>query len=161
MIRGLQLTFACLVAAWTILPLTARAQDPTKELKTIATAKDRARSSSFGPFWIKRPGVVIRSAEELVALTNKAASAKDVTVQKAMENELAKLLKVDAIDWSKQTVLGIIGESFESLKCDGKVLTATFVPYDETVTRAIPPTPKVLVLIDRVEGEVKFVPKKK
>jgi hypothetical protein len=29
------------------------------------------------------------------------------------------------------------------------------------VTRAIPPTPKVLVLCERFEGEVKFVPKKK
>jgi hypothetical protein len=153
--------FRGLIAAWVLLPAMVFAQDPTKELKSIATAKDRERTSNFGPFWVKRPGVIIRSAEDLVGLTNNPKAAKDPMVQKGMEAVLAKLLKVESIDWSKHMVLGVIGESFESLKIDGKVLTAMFVPFNETVTRAIPPTPKVLVLIERFEGEVKFVPTKK
>jgi hypothetical protein len=58
-------------------------------------------------------------------------------------------------------VLGVIGTDFDSLKSDGKVLTATFIPFNEPLTRAIPRTPKTLVLIERCAGEVKFVPKKK
>jgi hypothetical protein len=77
-----------------------------------------------------------------------------------MDVELAKLLKVDAVDWRKHIVLGVIGQGFDSLKYDGKVLTATYVPFKEPLTRLIPPTPKVLVLIERFEDEVKFVPKK-
>ena len=78
----------------------------------------------------------------------------------ALETELTKLFKVDAIDWNKQIVLGVIGEGFDSLNTDGKVLTATFVPYKEPPGRGVPRTPKFLVLIERFEGEVKFVKKK-
>jgi hypothetical protein len=81
-------------------------------------------------------------------------------VQKEMEAELAKLLKVNAIDWSKQMVLGAIATRLVSLKTDGKVVTATFIPYQEPLARRIPPTPKFLVLIERFEGEVRFNPKK-
>lgn len=139
----------------------ANRADDARELKTIAAAKDSSRTSSFGPFLLTRTGLVLRSAEELVALTSKAKTAKDPAVQKEMEAELVKLLKVDKIDWSKQIVLAVIGEGFDSLKTDGKVLTASFVPFNEPLTRLIPPTPKVLVLAERFEGEVKFVPKKK
>jgi hypothetical protein len=158
MSRGPQLCVACLVAAWVILPATTRGED-AKELETIATAKGNSRSASIGSFQLKRDGVVIRSAEELVALTSQAKSAKDPEVQKEMEAELAKLLKVDGIDWSKQTVLGVIG-GFDSLKIDDKVLTATYVPFKEPGGRVVPETPKILVLTERFEGEVKFVPKK-
>lgn len=103
---------------------------------------------------------MIRSAEELVALTDKAKSAKDPAVQKEMVAELAKLLKVDAIDWNKQIVLGVIGEGFDSLNTNGKVLTVTFIPFKERVGRSVPPAPKVLLLIERFEGEVQFVKKK-
>jgi hypothetical protein len=77
-----------------------------------------------------------------------------------MEAELAKLLKVEAVDWNEQTVLGVIGEGFEALRIEGKVLTATFVPFKEPSGRALPRTPKVLVLLERFDGEVKFVKKK-
>ena len=160
MFRGLQRSFTCLVAGLMILPATARAQD-TKDVKAIATAKDSSRNGSFGPFYLKREGAVIRNAEELVASSVRAKFAKDPEVQKAMEAELAKILKVDAIDWSKQMVLGVIGEGFDPVTIDGKVLTATFVPFEERPMRAIPPIPKTLLLVERFEGEVKFVAKKK
>ena len=157
MSRALQLY----VAACLILAATARAQG-ARELKTIATAKETSRSASIGPFRLKTDGVVIRNAEELVALSGNAKSAKDPMVQKKMEAELAKLLKVDAIDWSKQMVLGVIGDGFVSLKTDGKVLMASYVPFKGRETAplepSIPGPPKILVLIERFEGEVRFVP---
>jgi hypothetical protein len=159
MFRGTQLTRALVVSVWMVLPAAARAED-TKELKPTATARDDTRSTSIGSFEIKKEGVVVRSAEELVGLTEKAKSAKDPAVQSALETELTKLFKVDAIDWNKQIVLGVIGEGFDSLNTDGKVLTATFVPYKEPPGRGVPRTPKFLVLIERFEGEVKFVKKK-
>src|SRR5262245_11506402 len=159
MSRCLQLSVAFLAAAWLVLPATALAED-AKKLKPIATAKSDSRDGRLGPFEIKRHGVAVRSAEELVMLSSKPESAKDPKVQKEMEAELAKLLKVDAIDWNKQMVIAVISEQFESLTTDGKTLTATYVPYKEPPSLTVPPTPKVLVLIDRVEGEVKFVEKK-
>jgi len=159
MSRCLQLSVAFLAAAWLVLPATALAED-AKKLKPIATAKSDSRDGRLGPFEIKRHGVAVRSAEELVMLSSEAKSAKDPKVQKEMEAELAKLLKVDAIDWNKQMVIAVISEQFESLTTDGKTLTATYVPYKEPPSLTVPPTPKVLVLIDRVEGEVKFVEKK-
>ncbi len=158
MSRGPRLSAAFVMAACSALP--AALADDTKELKPIATARDNSRSASIGPFLLKREGVVIRGAEDLVALTDKAKSAKDPVVQKEMEAELAKLLKVERIDWNKEMVLGVIGEGFDSLTTDGKVLTATFVPFKEPGPRRIPATPKVLVLVSRFEGEVTFVKKK-
>jgi hypothetical protein len=152
-------TIAFLAVVWLILPVPALAED-AKEVKPIATAKDNSRSASIGSFRLKKEGAVIRSAEELVKVTSQAKDAKDPAVQKEMEAELAKLLKVDAIDWKKQMVLGVISEGFDSLSADGKVLTATFVPFKEPLARAIPATPKVLVLIERFEGEVTFAKKK-
>jgi len=135
--------------------------DDAKELKIIATAKDFSRVNSIGPITLK-PGslAVIRSAEELVAASNKAESAKEPAAQKEIESALAKLLKVDAIDWNKQMVMAAIAQGFDSLKSDGKVLTATYLPYIERPLRATPQPPKVLVLTERFEGQVKFVPKK-
>src|SRR5436190_15432258 len=94
-----------------------------------------AMRDSVGSFALNRTGVVIRSAEDLVALSRKAESKKDPAVQKEMEAELAKILKVEAIDWRKHVVLGVIAEGFDSLKTDGKILTATYVPYKEPLTR--------------------------
>jgi len=141
-----------------LLGISVPGQD-AKELKPIATAKSDSRDGRLEPFEVKRHGVVIRSAEELAGLTSKAKSATDAAVQKEMEAELAKLLKVESIDWKKQMVIAVISERFESLTTDGKTLTATYIPYKEPVALAVPPTPKVMVLIDRFEGEVKFVQK--
>src|SRR5262245_4513558 len=126
MFRGPQLAVAFLTA-WLILPAVARAEDP-KELKPIATAKGDSRDGRLGPFEIKRHGVAIRSAEELVGLTSKAKSATDAAVQKEMEAELAKLLKVESIDWKKQMVIAVISQRFESVTTDGKIVTAAYIP---------------------------------
>jgi hypothetical protein len=159
MFHCLKVSIAGLVVAWLMVTTPAGAED-TKELKPIATIKDDKRSVNIGSFELETTGVVVRNAEELVALTSKAKSAKDPAVQKEMETELAKLLKVEAIDWDKQIVLGVIGEGFDSLKIDGKTLTATFVPVKQPMARTVSPIPKVLVLLDCFDGEVKFVKKK-
>src|SRR5262245_13407804 len=157
MSRGPQLSVAFL-AVCLVLPAAALADD-AKDVKPIATAKGDSRDGRLGPFEIKRHGVAIRSAEELVALTSKAKSATDQAVQKEMEAELAKLLKVESIDWKKQMVVAVISGRFESLTTDGTALTATFVPYKEPLALVVPPTSKVMVLVERFEGEVKFVQK--
>jgi len=156
----LRLWLPILAAVLILLPAPVCGDD-AREQKILATAKDLSRGNTIGPLTLK-PGspAVFRSAEELVAASSKPASAKEPAAQKEMECALAKLLKVDAIDWSKQMVLGAISEGFPSLKSEGKVLTATYLPYHDRPVRFVPPSPKVLVLIERFEGEVKFVPKK-
>jgi hypothetical protein len=165
MSRGLQLCVAYLVAAWVILTATARAED-AKELKIIASAQDSPRAANIGPVQLNDyGGVVIRSTEELVALSSKAKSAKDPAVQKETEAELAKLLEVDAIDWSKQMVLAVRGEPgtkadrvhFESLTVEGKVLTVAW-KVRQRPPHAGPGTPIALILVARFDGEVKFGP---
>src|SRR5258708_22105861 len=102
MSRGLQRRIAWLAVACTFLPALLRAED-AREVKIIATAQDSPRAASIGPVQLKDyGGVVIRSAEELVAHSGKAESSKDPAVRKEMEAELARLLEVDAIDWGQQ-----------------------------------------------------------
>jgi len=163
--HGLQLSVACLLAAWVILPATARAED-ARELKIIASAQDSTRAATIGPLQLDElGGVVIRSAEELVAFSSKAKSAQDPKVQKEIEAELARLLQLDAIDWSKQMALAVRGEPgtkadkvrFDSLKVENKVLTVAWKVIPRP-PHAGPGTPIALILVDRFDGEVKFVP---
>lgn len=163
--HGLQLCVACLVAVCVILPATARAED-ARELKTFASAQDSSRAASIGPVQLDEPGsVVIRSAEELVASSSRAKSAKDPAVQKEIEAELARLLQLDAINWSTQMVLAVRGEPgtkadrvrFDSLKVEDKVLTVAW-KVNARPPHAGPGTPIALILVERFDGEVKFVP---
>jgi sulfatase modifying factor 1 len=155
----------CLAAWVALVPLTLRAEEP-KELKIIASA------SEANPSLIRLKkddsGVVIRSAQELVALSSKPDSAKDPEVQKARVSELAKRLKVDDIDWNKQMVLAVQGHAtrgeFGTIKLDsptieGKVLTVHW-KQENRVTRAPfqgPPTG--FALVERFVGDVKFLPR--
>jgi hypothetical protein len=165
MSRCLQLSAACLVVAIAVLPASLRA-DVAKELKIIASAHDSSAAATIGPVQLNDyGGVVIRSAEALVASSNKAKSAKDAAIQKEIEAELAKLLDVDAIDWSKQMVLAVRGEPgtkadrvhFDSLKIEGKVLTIAWT-VKQRPPHAGPGTPIALILVDRFDGDVKFGP---
>jgi hypothetical protein len=132
-----------------------------KELKVAASAKETSREYRIGPVSFTNSSIVlIRSAEELVAASDKPASAKDPAVQKEMTAALAKVLKVEAIDWKKQMVVAGIAESVDSLKVAGNVLTVNYTRHYERPVRAVLPKPKVVVLAERFEGgEVKFVPK--
>jgi hypothetical protein len=163
--HGLQLSVACLLAAWVILPATACAED-AKELTIFASAQDSTRAATIGPLQLAElGGVVIRSAEELVAFSSKAQSANDPKVQKEIEAELARLLQLDAIDWGKQMALAVRGEPgtkadkvrFDSLKVENKVLTVAWKVIPRP-PHAGPGTPIALILVDRFDGEVKFVP---
>src|SRR5262245_30221401 len=164
MSRGL-LFPAGLIAALVLVPLALFADEP-KEPKVLSGG------SATDPFLIrlKKPdsGVVIRSAEELVAHSSKPDSAKDPDVQKAMETELAKFLKVERIDWDKQMVLAVQGHStrgeygaikFDPLKIEGKALLVQW-KQENHITRAAYKGPPVgFVLVERFAGEVNFLPR--
>ena len=162
---GLLLRVACLAAACALLPAPLHAED-APEVKIIASAQDSPRAANIGPIQLNDfGGVAIRSAEELVAHSSKATSAKDPAAQKEVEAELAKLLDVDAIDWSKQMVLAVRGVPgtkadrvhFDSLKVEGKVLTVVW-KVRQRPPHAGPGTPIALLLVPRFDGEVKFEP---
>jgi formylglycine-generating enzyme required for sulfatase activity len=157
-----------MVAVWALvvsLALRAEESKEPKELKIIAS------DTTSEPFLIrlKKPdsGVVIRSAEELVAHSSKPDSAKDPAVQKEMEAELVKFLNVKSIDWSKQMVLAVQGHpthgesgsiKFDPLKIEGKILQV-FWKQQQHVTRFPyqgPPT--AFALVERFEGEVSLLP---
>jgi hypothetical protein len=140
-------------------------EEPAKEVQIIASARDSSRAANIGPVQLEAPGsVVIRSAEELVALSSKAKFTKDPKVQKEMVAELAKLLQVDDIDWSTQMALAVRGEPgtkadkvrFDSLNVEGKILTVTWKVIPRP-PHAGPGTPIALILVERFDGDVKFV----
>jgi hypothetical protein len=165
MSRGLQLRVTCLAVTCALLQAPLHAED-APEVKIIASAQDSPRAANIGPVQLNDfGGVVIRSAEELVAHSSKATSAKDPAVQKEVEAELVKLLEVDAIDWSKQMVLAVRGVPgtkadrvhFDSLKVEGKVLIVAWKVRPRP-PHAGPGTPVALLLVSRFDGEVKFEP---
>lgn len=106
---------------------------------------------------------VIKSAEQLAKLQNSEAD-------KASAN-LAKMFKVEAIDWKKQMVIVISGGSqptggysveAKSLEVkDGKLIVHwklnTPAP-DSIVTQAFT-NPTLTILVDRFDGDVVFEPK--
>ena len=159
MSRCLQLAIVCLVAAWAILPAPLGAQD-VKDLKPGAKIV-----MAHGPLANKpQLHLVIRSAEELVANSAKPLKSKDREVQQEMSSALAKLFKVDAIDWDKQMVVGIMtgggrGDAgnlaFVSFLLQGKSLTVHYTgpafPDHNCVSNS------GLALIPRFDGEVTFV----
>jgi hypothetical protein len=161
----LQCSIAGLVVACTVLPAPLRAEQD-RELTIRASAQDSPRAASIGPVQLDDyGGVVIRSPEDLVALSSKATSAKDPAVQKEVEAELATVLQVEAIDWKTQMVLAVRGQPgtkadrvhFDSLKVEGKVLTVAW-KVRQRPPHAGPGTPIALILVDRFDGEVKFAP---
>lgn len=163
--RSLPLFIGCVVLTWGGLFAPLRAED-ARELTVIASAQDSPRVDNIGPVQLTVPGgVVIKSAENLVARSDKPGSAKDPEVQKEMTAELAKLLQVDAIDWNKHMVLAVRGEPgtkadrihLESLRVEGKVLTVAW-KVKQRPPHAGAGTPIALVLVERFDGEVKFAP---
>src|SRR5262245_13803776 len=165
MARGLLLSVTCLVAAWAaMLPRTLPAEEPTAP-KIIASASDP------GPVVVRLKkddsSVVIRSAEELVARSNKPDSAKDSAVQKATEAELVKRLKVESIDWSKQMLLAVQGHpsrgemgviKFDPPVIEGKILLVSWKQENHVTRAAYQGPPTGFALLERYEGEVNFRP---
>ena len=155
----LQLAIACLVAVCAIVPAPVSAED-VKDLKPGAKIV-----MAHGPLAYKpQLHLVIRSAEELVANSAKPLKSKDREVQQEMSSALAKLFKVDAIDWDKQMVVGIMtgggrGDAgnlaFVSFLLQGKSLTVHYTgpafPDHNCVSNS------GLALIPRFDGEVTFV----
>jgi hypothetical protein len=158
MTRFLPFAIVCLVAAWAILPAPLGAED-AKDLKPGVKIV-----MTHGPLAYKPQILVIRSPEELVAHSSKALQSKDRKVQQEMSSTLAKLFKVDAIDWDKQMVVGIMtgggrGDAgnlaFGSILLQGKSLTVHYTgpayPDHSCACNS------GLALIPGCDGEVKFV----
>jgi hypothetical protein len=160
--RSLAICFV-LSAAGSLLPALVRAE--VQEVAILASAHDSPREACLGPVRFSAPGgMAIRSAEELAALSSEPAAARDAARQKALEAELARVLEVSGIDWNKQMVLAVQGTPgtrldrvhFESVTLDGKVLTVAW-KVKQRPPHAGPGTPVALILVERCEGEVKFV----
>jgi hypothetical protein len=111
--------------------------------------------------------LVFRSAAELVAATPfKNLDAEQKIVEKKATEELAKQFKVDTIDWTKQMVVVVSGGvkgtggwkiDILSVVTPGKGATVTWQldPPKGVATQAFT-HPSVMVLVDRVDGEVRF-----
>jgi hypothetical protein len=158
MSRCPQLALVYLMAAWAMFPVPLGAED-VKDLKPGAKIV-----MTHGPLAYKpQRYLVIRSAEELVANSGKPLKSKDRAVQKEMSAALAKLFGVDAIDWDKQMVVGIMtgggrGDAgnlaFVSFLRQGKSLTVCYRgPAFPDHTCA---SNSGLALMPRCDGEVKF-----
>ena len=159
MSRCPQLALVYLMAAWAMFPVPLGAED-VKDLKPGAKIV-----MAHGPLAYKpQLHLVIRSAEELVANSGKPLKSKDRAVQKEMSAALAKLFGVDAIDWDKQMVVGIMtgggrGDAgnlaFVSFLRQGKSLTVCYrgpaFPDHNCASNS------GLALIPRFDGEVRFV----
>lgn len=152
------------LTAWALAPAPLGAGE-TAEVHVIAAAHDSPLEAGIGPIRLKdEGGVVIRSARELVARSDRPDAAKDADVQKAVEAELAKVLGVSAIDWDRQMVLAVRGTAgtrldrvhIDSLKVEGKVLTVAF-KVKQRPPHAGPGSPLAVLLVDRFDHEVRFV----
>ena len=137
--------------------------DEVREVNIIASAHDSPLEAGIGPIQLReRGGLVIRNANELVALSAKP-NTKDATERKELEAELAKVLDMSTVDWSKQMVLAVRGTQgtrldrihIDSLKAEGKVLTVTW-KIKQRPPHAGPGSPVSLLLVERFD-EVKFV----
>jgi formylglycine-generating enzyme required for sulfatase activity len=165
--RRLHLSVTFLAAAWAALvPLTLRAEEPAAP-KVIASVSDPG--PLLGKLDKDDTGVVIRSAEELVAHSTKPEAAKDPAAQKAAEAELAKRLKVESIDWTKQVVLAVQGRpskgemgviKFDPPLVAGKVLLVGWKQEHHVTRAAYQGPPTGFALVERFEGEVTFLPER-
>ena len=93
------------------------------------------------------------------------------SAEQTMSANLAKMLKVNAIDWKTQMVVVISGGSqrtggysvgVTSLEVEEGKLTVNWIlnkPAPGTIVTQAFTTPSLTVLIDRFEGEVLFNPK--
>jgi hypothetical protein len=157
--RSLQLAVACLAAAWAVLPAPLGAEE-AKDLKPGARIVMAPGPLAYKP----RLRLVIRSAEEFVAHSSRPRKSRDRAVQQEMSAALAKLFKVDAIDWDRQMVVAIMtgggrGDAgnlaFVSFLVRGQSLTVHYTgPAFPGHTCA---SNTGLALIPRLDGKVQFV----
>ncbi|MBI3821935.1 MAG: protease complex subunit PrcB family protein [Planctomycetes bacterium] len=135
----------------------------TLTLLIAVTPPDAPKIHAKTPARVSTTSTVIKSAEELGKLQN-------IDADKASAS-LAKLLKVESIDWKKQMVIVISGGQqrtggfsveAKSLEVkDGKLIVNWKVnppPPGSFVTQALS-TPTLTILVDRFEGDVVFEPK--
>jgi hypothetical protein len=133
--------------------------EKTRELKVFGRTPNRLGATRGG-------NLVVRGPQELVRLRGgKAGGNVDAT-----NTAVAKLLKVEKIDWDKQMVILISGGTqrtggysveLKGLKVQGETLTVQWklnTPRPgQPVTQAFT-NPGLAVLVERFDGEVRFDP---
>jgi hypothetical protein len=140
--------------------------DDAKELKIHAKARwQYVMANPDGD--TKGKQFALHSAAELVAATPfKNLDAPQQVVEKKATEELAKALKVESIDWSKQMLVVVTGGvkptggwqiDVQKVVVDGKkcVVVWQLTPPDGFATQAFT-HPSLVALVDRCEGTVEF-----
>jgi hypothetical protein len=169
-----------LVLGVLVLALSSRqpvsAADEPRLLKVVASQGWSNNRREIGPLVFARESthakatLVIRTPAELAVQTPQAIKeskkAEDPAFQKIVAAELAKLLKVETIDWDKQMVLviwdaantrGPRGEvEFVSLKVQGDTLTVGWRLKGRGADMY--PQPRGVALVERHKGKVVFDP---
>jgi hypothetical protein len=113
--------------------------------------------------------LVIRSVEELVAISSKGrmatdlpAAKKDGGLQAEVEQLLLKSLNLQAIDWEKQTVVAVLGTQayrappkwkFLSSKAEGNKLIVEITGDHGEFGCGVP---CAVAVVDRFDGEIAF-----
>jgi RNA polymerase sigma factor (sigma-70 family) len=144
--------------------------EPAWKVLACATSPDTYITFAFDPppDKEKKPlhGQVFRSSGEWFAAIRSGAAAKS---EVHAEQAVAKLLKVERIDWQREMLLRIVmgptprGARYEikidSLQADAKTLTVTYhLVRTEEVEHSIAgwDSPQALVLVPRFAGQVVF-----
>jgi hypothetical protein len=117
-----------------------------------------------------KPGrqLVFRSLDEMIAVAPYVnRDAPPEAVKQAAAADMAKFFKVDAIDWKKQMIVVVTGGVQNSGGYKIDIASVTVADKKITVTwRLDPPKgvatnafthPSVMALVERAEGEVRFV----
>lgn len=138
------------------------------ERQVIAYAANNETTPSIGPLVFQEKGrhLTVRNAEDLLPGRGCSNTIKQRQVR---QEELAKILKVKEIDWTKQMVLAIDGGTFTSdeesdalrieivsLQVVDKTLTVAWRLRRPLAKRVTAQRPKALVLVDRWDGPVEF-----
>jgi hypothetical protein len=143
---------ACVAFAWLALAAPVAAQDKSPEIKIHAKT---ATAMGKGP-------AVLRSGAEL-------AKFRSLDEDKASA-EVAKLLKVDSIDWKKQMLIVVAGgqqrtggysvETKSLVVKDGKLIVhwKLNTPKPGGIVIQVLTNPIQTILVDRFEGDVVFDP---
>ncbi|MBI1831207.1 MAG: protease complex subunit PrcB family protein [Planctomycetes bacterium] len=135
----------------------------TLSLLVAVTAQDTPKIHAKTPMRIGTTSSVVRSAEDLGKLQNTDAD-------KASAN-LAKMFKVEAIDWKKQMVIVVYGGTqrtggysveVKSLEVKDAKLIVNWklkTPAPGSIVTQALTNPTLTILVDRFEGDVIFEPK--
>lgn len=160
--------FPCVAYGLALLDRHDGAVSFVAERQVIAFAANNATTPSIGPLAFQEKGghLTVRNAEDLLPGRGCSNTIKQRQVR---QEELAKILRVKEINWTRQMVLAIDGGTFTSdeesdalrieivsLQVVDKTLTVAWRLRRPLAKRVTAQRPKALVLVDRWDGPVEF-----